>query len=131
MTIRQQYVAHMVKMFMLLGDTGDKAVAEANNVMQIETALAKGSMDRVELRDPAKRYHIMTVAELQKLCPDYNWKVYLDGIGMPQVKNIDVVVPAYVTTVNDVDQHAAHHGHQELSALARTAQRRAHALQAV
>ena len=43
-TIRQQYVDHMVKMFTLLGDTGDKAVAEANDVMQIEKALAKGSM---------------------------------------------------------------------------------------
>ena len=59
----------MVKMFTLLGDTPDKAVAEANDVMQIETALAKGSMDRVEMRDPAKRYHMMTVAELQELSP--------------------------------------------------------------
>ncbi len=33
-------------MFTLLGDTQDKAVAEASDVMQIETALAKGSMDR-------------------------------------------------------------------------------------
>ena len=33
--------------------------------MSIETALAKGAIDRVELRDPAKRYHIMTMAELQ------------------------------------------------------------------
>jgi putative endopeptidase len=93
---------HMVKMFTLLGDTGDKATAEANDVMQIETALAKGSMDRVEMRDPDKRYHMMTVAELQKLSPDYDWQVYLDGIGMPQVKDVDVISPGYVTTANDV-----------------------------
>ena len=101
-TIRQQYVDHMVKMFTLLGDTGDKAVAEANDVMRIETALARGSMDRVEMRDPAKRYHMMSVADLQKLSPNYDWSVYLDGIGMPQVKDVDVVSPGYVTTVNDV-----------------------------
>jgi putative endopeptidase len=101
-TIRQQYVDHMVKMFTLLGDTGDKASAEANAVMQIETALAKGSMDRVEMRDPAKRYHMMSVADLQKMSPNYDWTVYLDGIGMPQVKNIDVSSLGYVTTVNDV-----------------------------
>lgn len=99
-TIRQQYVEHMVKMFTLLGDTHDKAVAEADDVMQIETALAKGSMSRVEMRDPAKRYHMMTVADLQELTPDYNWETYLDGIGMPQVKSIDVVSPGYVKTVN-------------------------------
>jgi len=101
-TIRKQYTDHMVKMFKLLGDTDDKAVAEANDVMQIETALAKGSMDRVAMRDPANRYHMMSVADLQKLSPNYDWTVYLDGIGMPQVKDIDVMSPGYVTTVNQV-----------------------------
>jgi putative endopeptidase len=89
-------------MFKLLGDTDDKAVAEANDVMQIETALAKGSMDRVAMRDPANRYHMMSVADLQKLSPNYDWTVYLDGIGMPQVKDIDVMSPGYVTTVNQM-----------------------------
>ncbi len=101
-TIRKQYMDHMVKMFELLGDTDDKAVAEANDVMQIETALAKGSMDRVAMRDPANRYHMMSVADLQKMSPNYDWTVYLDGVGMPQVKDIDVVSPGYVTTVNEV-----------------------------
>ena len=58
-------------MFVLLGDSPEKAAEEAKSVMSIETALAKGSIDRVELRDPAKRYHIMTMAELQALSPDY------------------------------------------------------------
>jgi putative endopeptidase len=101
-TIRKQYVDHMVKMFTLLGDTDDKAVAEASDVIQIETALAKGSMDRVAMRDPANRYHMMSVTDLQKLSPNYDWTVYLDGIGLPQVKDIDVMSPGYVTTVNQV-----------------------------
>jgi putative endopeptidase len=98
--IRQQYVDHMQKMFTLLGDTGDKAIAEAADVMRIETALAKGSMDRVEMRDPDKRYHIMTIAELQALSPNYNWQAYLDGIGMTQVKTINVSSPQFVTAAN-------------------------------
>ena len=63
--LRDQYVEHVTKMFVLLGDTPEQAAEEAADVMWIETALAKGSMARVEMRDPAKRYHIMTVAELQ------------------------------------------------------------------
>jgi putative endopeptidase len=101
-TIRKQFVDHMVKMFTLLGDTNDKAVAEANDVMRIETALAQGSMDRVEMRDPEKRYHMMSVADLQQMTPNYNWQVYLDGIGLPQVKNIDVSSLIYVKTANDL-----------------------------
>ena len=71
----------MKKMFVLLGDTpgagGDRGGQRA---CWIETELATGSMDRVEMRDPAKRYHIMTIAELQKLSPDFDWQAYLNGI---------------------------------------------------
>jgi putative endopeptidase len=98
--IREQYLAHVTKMFVLLGDTPEKAAGEAADVMRIETALAKGSMSRVEERDPANIYHMMSVAELQKLTPDYNWRQYLEGTGMAQVKEINVSSPGYVKAVN-------------------------------
>ncbi len=100
-TIRAQYVDHVTKMFVLLGDTPEKAAAESADVMRIETALAKGSMGRVERRDPAKRYHIMTVAELQALTPDFDWKQYLAGIGLPEVQTINVSSPGYVQAANE------------------------------
>ena len=99
-TIRQQYVAHVTNMFVLLGDTQDKAAQESADVMRIETALATGSMPRVEMRDPAKRYHIMTVAEVTALSPDYNWKQFLDGIGVGKATTLNVASPGYVKTVN-------------------------------
>ena len=95
-TIRAQYVDHMVKMFVLLGDSPDKAQSEAADVMRIETALAKGSMSRVERRDPAKRYHIMTVAELSQLTPDYNWKMFLDGENLGGAADLNVSSPGYI-----------------------------------
>ena len=45
--------------------------------MAIETALAQGSMSRTDLRDPSKRYHLMTLADLEKLTPDFYWQSYL------------------------------------------------------
>ncbi len=57
-TIRKQYVEHMTKMFTLAGDTPDQAAKEADAVLEIETALAKASTSRTDLRDPEKRYHI-------------------------------------------------------------------------
>ncbi len=98
--IRQQYVEHVTKMFTLLGDSPEQAAKEAEAVMTIETALAKGSMDRVEMRDPAKRYHIMTIAEVQKLSPDFDWKQYLNGIGMGSAPTLNVSSPGFVETVN-------------------------------
>ncbi|HEX4576323.1 MAG TPA: M13 family metallopeptidase [Edaphobacter sp.] len=98
--LRDQYVDHLTKMFVLLGDSPDKATEEAKSVMSIETALAKGAVDRVELRDPAKRYHIMTVAELQALSPDYNWDAYLKGIKIGELKTLNVATPIYFTAMN-------------------------------
>src|SRR5260370_2390668 len=54
--LREQYVDHLTKMFVLLGDSPDNAAEEAKSVMSIETALATRAIDRVELRDPDKRY---------------------------------------------------------------------------
>ena len=98
--LRAQYVEHVAKMFVLLGDTPEKDATEAADVMRIETALASGSMARVEMRDPAKRYHIMTVAELSALSPDYNWKRFLDGMGLEKAATLNVSSPSYVKAVN-------------------------------
>lgn len=100
--IREQYVDHVTKMFVLLGDTHEVAAKEAADVMRIETALAKGSMGRVEMRDPANRYHMMTVAELEQMSPDYDWKQYLSGIGFGSVDRLNVSSPGYVKTVHAV-----------------------------
>ena len=99
-TIRAQYVDHVTKMFVLLGDPQEKAAAEAADVMRIETALAQGSMDRVEMRDPAKRYHILTIAQAQELSPDFDWAAYLNGIGVGSAKTLNVSSPGFVKTVN-------------------------------
>ena len=98
--LREQYVDHVTKMFVLLGDSQDKAAEEAKSVMSIETALAKGAIDRVELRDPAKRYHIMTLAELQALSPDYNWDAYLKGIKIGEFKTLNVSTPTFFSAMN-------------------------------
>ena len=88
----------MQKMFVLLGDTPEQAATESANTMWIEYELAKGSMDRVEMRDPAKRYHVMTLAEVTRLSPDFNWQEYFNDIKVP-AKTLNVSSPQYVTTV--------------------------------
>ena len=97
--LRDGYVANVKDTFVLLGDTPDQAAAEAGAVMKIETALAQGSMDRVQMRDPAKRYHILTVADVQALTPDYSWKTYLNGIGLGQATSLNVMSPDFEKTV--------------------------------
>jgi putative endopeptidase len=94
-TLREQYVAHVTKMFVLLGDSPEKAATEAQNVMTIETALAQGSMARVDRRNPANIYHVMTIAQLQTMTPDFNWKVYLDAKKEGSLETANIVSPSF------------------------------------
>ncbi|HEY6375716.1 MAG TPA: M13 family metallopeptidase [Edaphobacter sp.] len=100
-TIRTQYEAHVAKMFVLLGDTQEKAAAEAKNVLAIETALAQGSMSRVDRRTPANVYHIMTIDQLQDLTPDFDWKVYLAAKKESGLKSLNVSTPGFFKAVNE------------------------------
>ena len=98
--IRTQYEAHVTRMFVLLGDTPEKAAQEAKNVLAIETALAQGSMSRVDRRTPANVYHIMTIDQLQELTPDFDWKVYLAAKKQGGLKTVNVSTPGFFKAVN-------------------------------
>lgn len=97
--LREEYVANVKATFVLLGDSPEQAATEAAAVMKIETALAQGSMERVQMRDPSKRYHVLTIAQVQELTPDYNWKTYLDGLGLGSVPTMNVMSPDFEKTV--------------------------------
>ena len=99
--LRKAYLAHVQKMFELLGDKSDVAAAEAQTVMQIETALAKGSMTRVERRDPKALDHKMASADLEKLSPDFQWQVYFAKVGMPSLSSLNVASPGFFKALNE------------------------------
>ena len=100
--LRKQYVDHVQKMFELLGDAPAKAAAEAKSVMDIETGLAKGALDRVSRRDPTKVYHKLEAKELTALSPDFNWNVYLTGIGAPATQVVNVTEPEFFKGMDTV-----------------------------
>ena len=98
--LRDEYVQHVANMFKLLGDSDDKAAAEAKTVMDIETRLAKVSMPRVDLRDPDKVYHKMPVSQFQELAPNVDWEGYFKEIGAPPVTQINVFQPDFMKEVS-------------------------------
>jgi endothelin-converting enzyme/putative endopeptidase len=102
--LRKAYVAHVAKMFELVGDSPSAAASEAGTVLRIETALAKGQMTRVERRDPPKLYHKMTAEELQKLAPAFGWNVYFTKTGAGSLASLNVVTPDYFRILNGAIQ---------------------------
>ena len=97
---RAAYLKHVAAMFVLLGDDADKASAEAQTVMAIETKLAEASLTRVEMRDPTRLYHRMKPAEVKELAPAFNWTSYEQKLGVDPGGDVNVATPDFFKAVN-------------------------------
>ena len=98
--IRDEYEKHVAKTLELLGEKPKAAAAGAKTVLKVETELAGASMTNVELRDPQKVYHHMTLEELKKLAPDLSWDAYLASLGFPAITAFNVAQPAFFTKLD-------------------------------
>jgi endothelin-converting enzyme/putative endopeptidase len=92
---RSRYEAHVRKMLAMSGDAPEAAARGAQAVLRIETALAKGSLTRVERRDPYKIYHKMKVEDLQARTPSFRWSDYLAGLGGSGIVELNVTEPRF------------------------------------
>ena len=101
-SIRAKYHDYIAAVLKLTGESEDQAKADADHVLEVETALAKGSTPRRDLRDPDKRYHIMTYAQLDQLTPNFDWSAYLAGIDAPKVADLNVGQPDFFKAENQV-----------------------------
>lgn len=84
---RKAYEAHLAKMLTLAGEPN--AAARAAAVVALETQIAKAHWTRIESRDANKTYNKMTVAELQRRAPGFDFATYFRGLG---ANTTDVIV---------------------------------------
>lgn len=87
---RAGYLVYVAKVFTLAGASESEAKADAQTVMEMETALAKASLDNVALRDPHATDHLGTLDGLQKMTPHFDWSAFFKNAGIqPGVINVD------------------------------------------
>ena len=91
--VRSAYEKHLVRLLRLAGRR-DKASQDAAVVLEIETALAKVSMPKEELRDVDKTYHKKSLTELSKLAPSVPWREYFKILGT-EPKQVIVAQPEF------------------------------------
>lgn len=100
--LREEYTKHIAKMFELKGDNSKVAVKKAEEVLNLETKLAKTSFTRLERRSPEKNYNKMTLAQLQKISHDINWKAYFTNIGLNNPGDINVGQPRFFIGISKI-----------------------------
>ncbi len=96
----KRYRTHVIRVFILAGDKLDKATSEADAAIGIEKALAKASTNPVESADPEKRYHVLTLTDLEKLAPNFDFGVYFNHVTPLPIETLNVTNPDFVKTVN-------------------------------
>ena len=97
--IRGRYFEHLQVVFGLIGDSPAQAKAEASQVMGLEDKLARATLTRVEMRDPARRFNTMPMAKFKAMITAINWDEYFKKIGIPDNGPINVTELAYYKRV--------------------------------
>ena len=98
--IRNQYVAHIAKMFDLAG-LGDGAAA-ADTIMALETRIATEHMTKEQSRRYLENYNKVDLADLSALMPNFNWDGFLAELEISNVPFIGVFTMDYLKALDGI-----------------------------
>ncbi|QHI95605.1 peptidase M13 [Aristophania vespae] len=97
----QDYISHMLA----LANWPDPE-KNAAAILALETKLARVELPRDQTRDPIKTFNPMTVSQLKKLAPKFDWDMLLTSMGIPKKdldkREIDVREPKAIAAMSDV-----------------------------
>jgi putative endopeptidase len=99
-TTRARFHDYIATLMKLAGDSPAQAAKTADDVLRIETALAKASMPRDEMRDPDKIYHPMPVAQLTALTPGFHWTALFASMKSPTFSTVNAASPDFFKAMN-------------------------------
>jgi putative endopeptidase len=99
--IREKYVAFLTRVFTLIEH--EEPAAAAATVMRLETRLAEGHWERAETRDVQKTYNLTTLEDLNRLCPAFDWDVFIRNLGGSEVTISETCVrqPSYLAHLSN------------------------------
>ena len=102
--IREAYKKHIVRMFQLFGYKKGQAEKKMKNILKVETALAKVSKSRTELRDPVANYHKMTLKDFESRYPHFQLERQMNakGIKSEYIQEMVVGQPEFMAAADAI-----------------------------
>ena len=98
---RKKMVEFATQLFKLTGSDSTSAALKATDILKLETEIAKSHLSPVELRDPIKNYHKMSLADLEKISPNIAWANTFATMGV-KPDSVNVTQPKYVAALNSL-----------------------------
>ncbi|GAA4006740.1 M13 family metallopeptidase [Sphingomonas humi] len=93
--IRAKYLQHLTNMLTLAGEPN--AAARAQALLAFETEIAKVHWTRVDSRDATKTYNKLTLADLKKSAPGFDFARMFRDLGVTNVDTLLVSQPSALT----------------------------------
>ncbi|MEO5561376.1 MAG: M13 family metallopeptidase [Dokdonella sp.] len=88
-----KYRKHVARMLTLVGEKdADKA---AGWIIDLETTLARASLDRVALREPLNSYHMVSLKEAEAQTPHFSWTAFYKRLGRADVARFSLAQPKF------------------------------------
>lgn len=100
--IRDAYRTYIMTLTRLIGYDAEAQKRTADNVMEIETRLAKAAMSREELRDPAATYNPMTLDEIAEKYPYVDLRRYFAKQGITDIESVIIGQPNSLAEINAI-----------------------------
>ncbi len=100
--IREAFEKYIVSLCQHQGFSEKDANRICQDVMRIETRLAKASKSMTELRDPEANYNKLTYKELKEQFAGIDWDAYFQNFGMKGVKEVCLGQPQAIHEVEKV-----------------------------
>jgi putative endopeptidase len=98
--VREKFVAHATNMFRIMGQDEVTAKKSAEQLMKLETSLAKAARKREDTRDPLKNYNKLSFKQFTAATPNINWSVFMEGAGLHNVDTLIVCQPEFLKALN-------------------------------
>ncbi len=97
------YQAHAARLLELSGVPAADATTQAAGVVALEKRLAAASKSRVELsRDAELRYNPVSLAEADKMTPNFSWTSFFDSQDVAAPKMFSLAIPAFHQEVSQM-----------------------------
>lgn len=99
---REHYREHIIRMLALLGERRVEASGHAKTIINLETALAKASRSRVDLRDPNANYNKVAVGAFERTHGASGWQSYFSATGLADLGDVIVGQPEFFNALDQL-----------------------------
>ncbi len=99
--IRSKYAGYISTILQMIGKDPTVALKRGQDILAMETKLAKANRRMEDLRDPYANYNKMAIAQLSKLSPVIDLALHLKNAGVQHIDSIIVGQPEYFKALNE------------------------------